>query len=87
LAEHSVPKCLRCGTVTPWKVGPLLRPIDIVIFLVLLKAWGGGFVYLLLTCLCRRDPDSREKVCPKCGAKNLWTFCYADRASAVRNLV
>jgi hypothetical protein len=76
--QHSVPMCLSCGTVTPWQVGPLYQPINLIIGLVFLIAWGGGLIYLLVVGIRRSDPNNREKVCPFCKAKNMWTFVYSD---------
>jgi hypothetical protein len=73
---HDVPKCLSCGTVTPWQIEPVLRQIDWIIGLVLLCAFGGGLVYLLVVAAVRSNPARRAKLCPKCGARNLWTFVY-----------
>ncbi len=74
--RHSIPRCLNCGRITRWQVEPLLLPIHIGIALVLLLAFGGGLIYIILVALIRADPANRGKICPRCGAKNMWTFVY-----------
>lgn len=74
--RHHVPKCTCCGYVGEWKVASLVRPIDIVIFLLFFLFWGAGFIYLIVVILIRLNPDRRAKICPQCKAKNLWTFYY-----------
>lgn len=75
-AKHDVPKCTACGHVGPWKLGPILRPIDWIIGILLLFAFGGGIVYLIVVAIIRSDPNRREKICPQCNARNLFTFFY-----------
>jgi hypothetical protein len=74
--KHSTPKCTSCGMVTQWKVGPILRPIDWVIAIVLFFFFGTGLIYLLIVFVIRSNPNNREKICPNCGARNMWTFVY-----------
>jgi hypothetical protein len=74
--RHEVPKCLSCGTITPWKVEPILLPRHIIIFLILLLFFGTGLIYLIIILIIRSGSNSRSKICPHCGARNLWTFLY-----------
>jgi hypothetical protein len=75
--EHqNLPKCLNCGKVTQWKIEPLFLPIHIGIALGLLCAFGGGLIYIILVGLQRANPANRSKICPNCGAQNMWTFVY-----------
>lgn len=74
--RHTDPQCTHCGYVGPWKVDHLLRPIDIIIFLIFLWFWGAGFIYLIVVIIIRLNPDRRAKICPNCKARNLWTFHY-----------
>lgn len=74
--KNDVPKCTCCGYVGPWKVDSLFRPMDWVIGIILLFLFGTGLIYLLVVGLIRSNKDNRTKICPKCGAKNLWTFLY-----------
>lgn len=71
-----MPKCMNCGAVTPWIVEPIFTTIHIVITVVLLLFFGFGLLYLLIIALVRNSPDNRAKICPHCGAKNMWTFAY-----------
>lgn len=77
--QRSVPRCTACGYVGEWKVGPLFRPIDLIVGIVPMvtvvgAAWG--IPYLAVTGLIRSNKDRREKICPQCNAKNMWTFIY-----------
>lgn len=74
--RQTVPKCLSCGTVTPWKVEPLLLGRHWAIGLLFLVFFGGGLVYMLVVCLMRANSNSRAKICPRCGGRNMWTFMY-----------
>lgn len=75
--KHDVPKCTCCGYVGPWKKGPLFRPVDIIIGIALLILGViPGIVYLGVVAAIRASGDRREKICPKCKAKNMWTFMY-----------
>lgn len=74
--KHSTPKCTNCGAINEWKIGPVIRPIDWIITLSLLLLFGSGLIYLLVIIIIRQNPDNREKICPNCGAKNMWTFVY-----------
>lgn len=58
------------------KKGPILRTIDIIVGVCLLfLGIIPGVVYLCVVMLIRGTKDeTREKICPRCGAKNLWTF-------------
>ncbi len=74
---HTVPKCQSCGHIGEWKLGPVLRPMDIVIGIVLLIfGFIPGIVYLGVVAAIRSNKDRREKICTKCGAKNLFSFLY-----------
>ena len=75
--NHNVPKCTYCGYIGNWKSGPILRGIDFVIGIILLLIGViPGIVYLGVVAAIRSKEDNREKICPKCNAKNLWTFIY-----------
>ena len=78
--QHSVPKCTCCGHEGPWKVDPVFRPVDwILTILFLLLGILPGVVYATTIILIRggkRGDHYRAKTCPKCGAKNLFTFLY-----------
>jgi len=74
--QHDTPKCLSCGTVTQWKIEPVLKPINWIIALGLLVFFGAGLVYLVVVALIRSNPNNRAKICPRCGARNMWTFLY-----------
>ncbi|GAC1390196.1 MAG: hypothetical protein NVSMB38_07070 [Ktedonobacteraceae bacterium] len=71
-----MPKCTNCGTITPWQVEPILTATHIIITLVLLLFVGFGLIYLLIIAIMRSNPENRAKICPHCGAKNMWTFTY-----------
>ena len=73
---NQIPKCLSCGQITPWNIEPLFLPVHWIIAVIFLCAGGTGVIYLLVVWLIRKDPSNRTKICPKCGAKNLWTFIY-----------
>ncbi|MBQ2974183.1 MAG: zinc ribbon domain-containing protein [Clostridia bacterium] len=75
--KHDVPMCTGCGYKGNWKLGPILRPMDYVIGIVLL-IFGvvPGIIYIGTVAAIRSNKDRREKICPKCKAKNLWTFIY-----------
>ena len=75
--KRDVPKCTHCGYEGNWKVGPVFRPIDWIIRIIF--AFMGiipGIIYLGVVGAIRSNEDNREKICPKCNAKNLWTFFY-----------
>ena len=74
--QHSVPKCTCCGYEGPWKKEKIFRGMDWVIGLSLLLLFGTGLIYLIVVGLIRMNPNNRAKICPKCGARNLWTFLY-----------
>ena len=74
--SNQVPKCLSCGQITPWNIQPIFLPMDFLIAAIFFCAGGTGLIYLLVDWLMRKDPSNRSKICPKCGAKNLWTFIY-----------
>jgi hypothetical protein len=71
-----VPKCLHCGFVGPWKIEPLVRPIDWIITLVFLFLFGGGLIYLLVIIIIRSNENRRAKICANCGARNMFSFQY-----------
>ena len=73
--SNQTPRCTHCGYVGNWTVGPILRPIDFIIGIVLLLLGIiPGVVYLGVVAAIRMNPDRREKICPRCKAQNLWTF-------------
>lgn len=72
--RHTTPKCLSCGTITPWRQESLLLPRHFLIFFLLFWFFGAGFIYLLVVIAMRSG--ERPKICPSCGARNLWTFLY-----------
>lgn len=75
--RHETPKCTCCGYVGPWKVGPVFRKMDYVIGIIFLfLGIVPGLIYLGVVGLIRSDEKNREKTCPKCNARNLWTFFY-----------
>ena len=76
LQTHTVPKCTRCGHVGAMKPGPLFRKNDIIWMLLLFITAFGGFVYLAYILITRGNPKRREKICPHCGAKNMYTYLY-----------
>ncbi len=74
---HDIPKCQHCGHVGPWKIAPILRPVDIIIGIILLfLGVVPGIIYLGVVAAIRSNKDRRSKSCTKCGAKNLFTFIY-----------
>ena len=70
------PKCTGCGYEGPQKKEKIFRGMDWVIGLSLLLLFGTGLIYLIVVGLIRMNPNNRAKICPKCGARNLWTFLY-----------
>ena len=74
--RRALPRCMSCGTITQWNVEPLLLPRHIIIGGLLLFFFGGGLLYFLVVIIMRSNPDNRAKICPNCGARNLWTFIY-----------
>lgn len=74
--RHPIPKCLSCGAVTQWQIEPILLARHIIIFLVLLLFFGAGLIYLPVVLIIRSGTEHRSKICPHCGARNLWTFLY-----------
>ncbi len=75
--KRDVPKCTHCGYEGQWKVGPLLRPIDFIIGIIfLIFGVVPGLIYIGVVAAIRSNEDNREKICPKCNSKNLWTFFY-----------
>lgn len=77
MQRHAEPQCTCCGYIGPWKLGHILRPMDYVIGLILLfLGVVPGIIYVGTVALIRSNKDRREKICPKCKAKNLWTFIY-----------
>ena len=74
---HQIPKCTCCGYVGRWKVESVLRPMDWAIGIIGgIVTLGFGLVYLLVVALIRSNKDRRDKICPRCKARNLWTFTY-----------
>jgi hypothetical protein len=76
IQSHAVPKCLSCGYVGPWKVDGLLRPMDWVIGLLFMVAFGSGLVYLVVVALLRSNKNNRAKICTNCKARNMFAFQY-----------
>ncbi len=75
--RHSVPKCTCCGYVGEWKPAPILRPLDYILGIVFMfLGIAPGIIYLVVVAANRSKPENREKICPNCNAKNLWTFIY-----------
>lgn len=74
--KRDVPKCTCCGNIGEMKPGPLLTSHDILWFLLLLCLAGAGFIFLIYKLITRADPAKREKICPKCGSKNMFTYVY-----------
>ncbi len=72
--KHTTPKCLGCGAVTEWQEEPLLLARHWIIGAVLLIFFGAGLIYLPIVAIIRSG--RRAKICPKCGARNMWTFVY-----------
>lgn len=76
MQTHDIPKCTCCGYVGEFKYGPLLTGKDILWFLLLLCLAGAGFIFLLYKLITRGNKKNREKICPKCRAKNMYTYLY-----------
>ena len=75
--HHEKPKCTYCGNVEDWQVGPLFRTMDYVIGIGLcVMGILPGIAYLGVVGLIRSNKDNREKICKKCGAKNMFTNMY-----------
>ena len=74
--RHSVPKCTNCGHVGEMKPGPLFRKNDLIWIIMLMFAFGGGFIYAAYIFITRSNPDKREKICPNCGSVNRYTMLY-----------
>jgi len=68
--------CLNCGKITDWRVESLLMPRHIVVGLLLLLVYLSGLLYWIAVCINRADEKNRNKICPACGAKNMWSFIY-----------
>lgn len=76
-SHHTIPKCNYCGNIEEWKVGPLFRPLDYVVGIALLLfGFIPGLTYMGVVGLIRSNKDNREKICKKCGAKNMFTNMY-----------
>lgn len=74
---HDVPKCTCCGHVGQWKVGPIFRPVNLVIGIVLMiMGFVPGLIYLGVVFLLRSNEKNREKICVKCNARNMFTQIY-----------
>lgn len=73
---HPHPRCQQCGTIAPWKVDHVFRPMDWVIGLLFTLLAGTGLIYLAVVGLIRMNPNRRDKICSHCGARNLFTFQY-----------
>lgn len=75
-ARHDIPKCLSCGAITPWKLDPIINTHHIIVSLVLMLLFCSGIAYFITIFLMRSNPNMRAKVCPRCGARNMWSFQY-----------
>ena len=76
-SHHEIPKCNYCGNIEEWNVGPLFRPLDYVLGVVLLLlGFFPGLAYLGVVGVIRSNKNNREKICKKCGAKNMFTNMY-----------
>lgn len=73
---HNVPKCTCCGRVGEMTPGPLFRKNDIIWMLLLFITMFGGFLYLAYILITRSNPKKREKICPNCHSKNMYTYVY-----------
>ena len=74
---HEIPKCTYCGNVAPWKVGPVLRPLDFLVGgIFLLFCIVPGATYLACVAMLRSNEKNREKICTECGARNMFTNIY-----------
>ncbi len=73
---HKEPKCTACGAINTIKAGPILRPMDIVITILLMFLFGTGLIYLIVVLIIRSNERNREKICTQCKAKNLFTYDY-----------
>lgn len=73
---HKIPKCTVCGSITNWKIEPVLLWYHWLIGLILICAYGSGLIYFTIILIIRSKEKNRAKICPKCGARNLWTFEY-----------
>lgn len=77
VSHHTTPKCTYCANIGDWKIGPLFRPMDYVIGIALLIfGFVPGLIYMGVVGLIRSNKDNREKICTKCGAKNMFTNMY-----------
>lgn len=74
--RRTVPKCLNCGNVTAWIVEPVLLPRHFMIGIPLILLFGGGLIYLAVVLAVRSNSANRAKICPRCGARNMWSFDY-----------
>lgn len=73
---HNVPRCTCCGYTGEMKPGPLLRGSDILWIILLMFLAGAGFIYLIFILIIRANPKNREKICPNCHSKNMYTYLY-----------
>lgn len=75
--KHDIPRCTCCGYIGEWKLDSLFRPVDFVIGIILIfLGVVPGIIYFATVGLIRSNKDRRAKICPKCKARNLWTFFY-----------
>lgn len=74
--RHDIPRCTQCGTITPWRVESIFLARHFLIGGLLLLFFGAGLFYFLTVAIIRGNANSRAKICPNCGAHNLWTFIY-----------
>lgn len=77
-APKATPKCLSCGAITAWKVESLLLVRHFVITILLLFLFGTGLLYFFVVLMMRSGQNSRAKICPRCGSRNMWTFIYSE---------
>ena len=49
---HDVPKCTCCGYVGPWKIRPIIRPVDwvITLFFLFFGFFSGAYIFWCGVC-------------------------------------
>ncbi|MBQ6052698.1 MAG: zinc-ribbon domain-containing protein [Clostridia bacterium] len=73
---HDVPRCTACGYTGEFTSGPLIRGSDWLWFFLLFFFFGSGVIYMLFIIIIRWNPNNREKICPHCKSKNMFTYLY-----------
>lgn len=74
---HDVPRCTCCGNVGEMKYGPLFTFKDIFIGAILTcLGFVPGIIYFTIHIIRYGNKRNREKICTKCGAKNMFTYLY-----------